>query len=152
MENRVLIQGRVTSVEHHVINNSELDEFTYEFEYNGVRFEGHLREFTGILWETTPDVGAPIEVYFNTDTQKHKIKYPKIIIRDHDEYGNKFIVSNLKLVLIGISFGILFAGFMLAEVSQMFGLILLGIGVIMFGISPLVEEIRFIIDKKIKNI
>ncbi|MDE5781280.1 MAG: hypothetical protein K2I03_07345 [Lachnospiraceae bacterium] len=166
MENKVLIQGRVTSVEHHVINNSDLDEFTYEFEYNGLRFEGHSREFTGILWETTPDVGAPIQVYFNTDTQKHKIKYQRIIIRDHDEYGNKFNFSKLTWVSIGIFFGGMVLawlsgmlgqlllhnsyrrGMALASLSFRLGFMLVGIGCIMLGASPLVEEIQFIIDRK----
>lgn len=143
MKNRVLVQGRVTSVEHHRAEGSRgWDEFTYEFEYDGMRFVGSSKADTGTLWETTPDVGAEIEIYFYRDTQKWVIKR-KLAVAGRDEYGNKVAIPKL----IWVSLVFVFVGMLVATVSNKVGFFICGIAIVMVGVSQIMEEVKFIIDK-----
>lgn len=148
MKNKELIEGCLTSVEHHGSeeNGGRWDEISYEFEYEGIRFEGSSKEPEGIISGTTLEAGMHIYVWFYPDTQEWKIKRKKIIIKNRDEYGNKISTPISVWIGVGISIFGGCLGLILHSISIV--MCLMGIGFIIVGIGAFENEVKFVIDKK----
>lgn len=147
MAERVLLQGRIVSVGHHEneVNGTKWDEFTYEFEYNGLRFEDSSKSVEGALAKEALEEGMLIDIWFYPDTQKYKIKRKIFTVSDVDEEGNK--VNTSKVTLLGL--GLIVLGMFIGALLRMkvFLWLVMGIGFILIGVDNFVNEIKFFIDR-----
>lgn len=147
MEDRVLLQGRIVSVSHYEneVNGTKWDEFTYEFEYNGLRFEDSSKSIEGALANGALEEGMLIDIWFYPNTQKWKIKRKIFTVSDVDEDGNKINTSKVTLLGLGlIVLGMCIGGFLKMKV---FLWLVMGIGFILIGVDNFVKDIKFFIDR-----
>lgn len=72
---KVLINGRITNAERseRLISDGtivNIIEMAYEFEYDGIRYEGKAMDSIGTQCHEIPQVGSSIEIYFYPDIKK----------------------------------------------------------------------------------
>lgn len=143
LSKKVLINGKIISTERSerlVCDGTMVNiiEMAYEFEYDGIRYEGKAMDSIGTQCHEIPQIGSSIELYFYPDTKKWIRKQRK------KKSGISIKIRSILLtILTGVLVYFILKPYSLDTTESIIAIISYTLAIVM-----LLNEFLFFIDKR----